>query len=255
MWTRLTTPYPCAQVQPVPVEDTMKPAGGDMKKDGGIPSSGGGVGRRDLMKLGAGMVMTTLSGPGAMAQDAAQGTAKSSGGTVLRPTDFDALETGAGFKNDAGRISGNGPMDETSRLLVSYVTSFSESSFKDPQLTRVNTIMLDSLVAILSGFESEPARIAARIGRANQGDLKSTILGYGVVTNPESAAFANSSMIRHTDYNDSDPGHGGHASSIIPGILAIGEALHSTGLEVLVAVGLGYEVLNGLTAISRGAEG
>ncbi len=42
---------------------------------------------------------------------------------------------------------------------------------------------------------------------------------------------------------------------MIPGILAIGEALHSTGLEVLVAVGLGYEVLNGLTAISRGAEG
>jgi 2-methylcitrate dehydratase PrpD len=42
-------------------------------------------------------------------------------------------------------------------------------------------------------------------------------LGYGVTTSPELAAYANTCMVRHTDFND-------HASDMMPGVLAIGEA-------------------------------
>jgi 2-methylcitrate dehydratase len=65
-----------------------------------------------------------------------------------------------------------------------------------------------------------------------------------VVTSPEMASFANASMLRHCDYNDAAPGS--HSSDIVPGILAIGEALHCTGSQVLMAVTLGVEVLAGL---------
>jgi 2-methylcitrate dehydratase len=136
--------------------------------------------------------------------------------------------TRAGYKNDANRSSGNGPMDNTSRQIVEYVRSFSESSLTPPVVHALGRTMVDSMAALIAGFESEPARICARLARTVQSDLKCTVLGYGVTTSPELAAFANGCMLRHTDFNDLGPG--GHLSDIISGILAIGEALHSSGL-------------------------
>ncbi len=236
------------------------------KKPEKTPSSNSSIGRRDLMKIGAGVVMASVAGQGTVAQVAQTGkikpesptaqsrTAQKSGAAEVKAGDWKNLKIGAGYKNDAGRISGNGPMDDTSRKLVSYVTSFSEANLTAPVLAGLSTLMVDTLAALIAGLESEPARINARIGKTIRGDFKSTILGYGVVTTPEVAAFTNSCMVRHTDYNDGGP-PGGHDSDIIPGILAIGEALHSTGPQVLAAVALGYEVIEGLRAASGGRHG
>ena len=208
--------------------------------------------RRDLFKIGAGaaVMATAVSGGSAIAQEEAEG-GRGRGGGASQPTGVGVVETHAGYKNDANRISGNGLMDQPTRQLVEYTASFSESAFKD-NMARANWTMLDTLVAHMAGFESEPARISARMGqmRTASNKMKSTIMGYGVTTTPEQAGFANAFMVRQTDYNDSTPGLG-HASTIIPGILAVGEAVHSTGLEVLVAVGLGYEILHGLGAAGR----
>lgn len=218
----------------------MKPVERDVKKDAAL-------GRRDLMKLGAGAAVMATVGAGPSGSVAAQ---ESSGSGAARPQ-LPLVSTGPGYKNNANRLSGNGPMDATTRQLVEYTASFSESAFKD-NMVRANWTMLDTLVAHMAGFESEPARICAQMGsmRPASDKMKSTIMGYGVTTSPEMAAFANAFMVRQTDYNDSTPGLG-HASTIIPGILAVGEAVHSTGLEVLVAIGLGYEILHGLQAAGR----
>jgi 2-methylcitrate dehydratase len=242
-------------------------AGGLKMKNDKFGASPSGIGRRELMKLGVGAVaaITTLEAkPAAAQQDADAGAAREGaarGGeagrareTVSRPDGL-VVRTGAGYKNDSGRAYGNGPMDEPSRRLVSFVQTYTESNLTDTMTTAIGNTMLDTVTAAAAGFDSDAGRLAARIGRANRGDLSSTIFGYGVVTNPESATFANSSMVRNTDYNDGDPGHGGHASVIVPGILAIGEAVHSTGPQVMIATAIGYEVLNGLQAASRGRGG
>ena len=233
--------------------------GRDMKKGKGVPSFGSAVGRRDLMKIGAGVVLTTLGGHAVAESAEAEAPKPASVPPPQRASagianeniagDWKNYKTGAGYKNDAGRISGNGAMDNTSRQLVSYVTSFSEANLTSPVLTGIGNYMLDALTAIIAGFESEPGRIGAQFGRTIQGDMKSTIFGYGVVTSPEAATFANSAMIRECDYNDAGPG--GHSSDIVPGILSIGEALHSTGTQVLTAVALGIELLNGFSHAER----
>jgi 2-methylcitrate dehydratase len=229
----------------------LKSSDANVKKEhDAIPSSSSALGRRDLMKIGAGVVMTTLAGAGAAAQEKEGEAAKPR--SSAPQADGVTVLTGAGsYKNDANRIAGNGPMDETSRQIVSYVNSFPESNLTEPVLAGLSKTMMDSIAALIAGFDSEPGRIGARLGRSNQSNLKSTVAGYGVTTNPESAAFANSSMMRHTDYNDGDPDNGGHSSVIISGILAIGEAVHSTGSQVLSAVAVGYEVLNGLGHAGR----
>jgi len=212
----------------------------------GVPA----VGRRDLLKMGvgAGVVAMTqmLNGPTASAQVATTGSAQGRGSAASRPAGL-ITETGVGWKNNANRASGNGPMDDTSRQIVTYVSSFSEAILTDTLVDHLGYTMLDAMAALMAGFESEPARICARMARSTQCDLKSTVLGYGITTSPELAAYANSSMLRYADFNDDAPGRGQHVSAIIPGILAIGEALHSTGSQVLLAITLGYELVGGLS--------
>lgn len=195
--------------------------------------------RRDLMKLGAGAVMTALAAPRASAESPSPAV----------PPPF----THAGWKNDANRSSGNGPVDDTTRQIVEYTTSFSESQLTDPIVHALGRIMIDSIASLISGFESEPARICARLARSVQSrELRSTVLGYGVTTSPEMATFANGCMLRHTDFNDLGPG--GHASDTLSAILAVGEALHCAGREVLVAVTLAYEILGALASASDRAN-
>jgi 2-methylcitrate dehydratase len=193
------------------------------------------------MKMGAGVVMMALNSRSASAQEPAPQP------VVVVP------HTEAGWKNDASRASGNGAMDNTTGQIVRFVSSFSESNLTDPVLHALSRIMVDSIAALISGFESEPARISARLARTIRSDLKSTVLGYGVTTSPELAAFANGCMLRHADFNDFGPGL--HPSNILSGILAVGEALHSTGLQVLTAVTLGYELAGALGEASTVVDG
>ena len=192
---------------------------------------GPGVGRRDLMKLGAGVVLTGLQTGRVAAQRATswpEGTSH-------------AVATRAGYVYTANRLGHNGPMDDTSRKIARFVRQFSEADLKPPTVKALNRTMVDSMAALITGFEGESVRIAARLAaRAQPVGPKCTILGYGITTTPELAAFANSCLVRHTDYNDHGPA--GHASDLIPAALAIGEALHSTGPQVLAAITVGYEI-------------
>jgi len=149
--------------------------------------------------------------------------------------------TGPGYKNDYNRLAGNGPMDNTTRTIVKFVREFKESDLTPSVIKSANRTMIDSIAAVVAGFEEEPARAAARVSQwSPAGELKSTVLGYGISTTPELASFANGCLVRCTDFNDNGPG--GHTSDLIPAALAIGEALHSTGPQVLAAIVIGYEI-------------
>jgi 2-methylcitrate dehydratase len=222
------------------VEDDVDERKDDMHDDTIRPSVSA-LGRRELMKLGAGVVTTALTPQRARAQAVAPGSKTQP--REPRP------HTGPGYRNDYNRASNNGPMDDTTRKIVGWVHSYSEANLTAPLIHDATRTMVDSVAAMITGFEQDSVRIAARMARqAQPGDLKSTVLGYGVTTTPELATFANGVMVRMTDFNDSGPG--GHNSILIPGVLAIGEALHSTGAQVLTAVIVGYE----LAAVPAGGE-
>lgn len=214
-----------------------------MCEDDALPQTVG-LGRRDLLKLGAGVVATALSASKAAAQQGAfggtpTGPAPPPGSTrkpgVPRP------HTGSGYKNTANRLAGNGPMDDATRKIVKFVAEYDQSKLTDPVVHAINRTMVDSMAALVAGFEEEQVRIAARVARhAQPVEFKSTVLGYGISTTPELATFANCCLVRATDFNDN--GDGGHDSDLIPAALAIGEALHSTGAEVMAAIAIGYEV-------------
>ena len=197
------------------------------------------IDRRDLMRLGASVVLTSLSAPTLLAQEREEG-----GRRAVRPEGVPAIITGPGFKYTANRISGNGPMDALSRQIAAYTVSFSQKELTPPVIAGLNKLMVDCLVAWIGSFGSEIGQLSARLAKLSPaGELKSTVAGYGVTAEPVAAAFANCYLVRQADYDDGDPGNGGHASVVIPGILAIGEAMHSSGPQVLQAIALAYEFL------------
>jgi len=212
----------------------------NLKNDNKAGFQNSALRRRDLIKLGAGVVASALTGSAA--------TVVAGGGIQNQvpapppaspPPDEWRPHSGPGYKYTANRYGGNGPMDESTRKIVEFVHGFRYSNMSPSVIKAVNRAMVDSIASVFAGFEEEAVRIAARAARMSPaGPLKCTVFGYGITSTPELAAFANSCMVRLVDFNDTP-----HDSNLIPAALALGEALHSTGSEVMAAVAAGYEVM------------
>jgi 2-methylcitrate dehydratase len=212
----------------------------DMNDDNDLPTMPT-VGRRKLLQLGAGVVMSSL----AAQQASSQGRGGPSGPAPPRgsapPADELRPRTGPGYKNHYNRLGNNGPMDDATRTIVKFVREYNASSMTPATIAMTNRTMVDSMAAAVAGFETEGVRHCARLARQVQSTehgLTSTVLGYGFPTTAEHGAFVNSAMVRYVDFNDTP-----HDSNMIPAALAIGEALHSSGADVLAAIVIGYEVM------------
>lgn len=198
------------------------------------------LGRRQLIKLGAGVVAGAVAAGDASAQRGGQGTARGPVPAVGSPRPPGPRpHTGPGYINDYNRLDGNGPMDDATRRIVDFAQKYNYADMSPTTIKMANRTMVDSIGCAFAGFEEEAVRICAKLSKQVTGvELKSTVFGYGITTSPELASFVNSAMVRLVDFNDTP-----HDSNLIPAALAIGEALHSTGAEVLNAIVIGYEVM------------
>jgi len=244
------------------MEDTKKD---EVTSSGSAGLNSSSLGRRDLMKLGVGAgvaVAGMLTAPGALAQQGQSATSVPPASPLAQQSSIGDgtqhwpdiresemvtasmqvgynVSSGPGWVNNSGRASGNGPMDETTRRIVEWVHSYSPSDLTDSLVAVVNDAMVDSIGVMYGAFESDPARINARLAARYPGP--STVFGYGIKTSEEMAAFANGCLIRHTDFNV-----GSHNTEILGGIFAVGEAQHSSGAQVMAALVIAYEVIGAL---------
>jgi 2-methylcitrate dehydratase len=109
--------------------------------------------------------------------------------------------------------------------------------------------LVDTVAVAIAGHDSAQARIAARVAGTVRSDRPATVIGFGIRTSPDLAAFANTIMVRTYDWNDGMQARGGgHPSDMTPGVLAVGEVAHASGMDVLVAMALAYELLGGMGA-------
>ncbi len=207
--------------------------------------------RRELMKLGAGAAgLAALAAAPAAAQEGGRREAEAppAPGSMRLPGAI-APFTGPGYKNTYNRLGANGPMDDTTAKIVKYVASFKDSDVTAASKKQFDRTMLDSMASVIAGFEEDGPRLAAKIARLSPpGKEKCTVLGYNIATTPELATFANGCLIREVDFDDTE--NGGHYSTVIPAALAVGEALHCSGAQVMAAITIAYE----LQAVSVGGE-
>jgi 2-methylcitrate dehydratase len=141
-------------------------------------------------------------------------------------------------------------MDRTTEQIVDYALSYSRDDLTPAVTTATVNHLVDTVAVGIAGTTAEPSHAAVRLARAAAVPGGATVIGAGVTTSPDLAAFANSVMVRTYDWNDGMQAKGGgHPSDMIPGLLAIAETVHASGMDLMVATALAYELLGGLGAV------
>ena len=141
-------------------------------------------------------------------------------------------------------------MDNTTEKIARYATSLDHAELTPGALHGAKQRIIDTLGCAIGGYRSEPAQIACRLAAASSGVPSARVLGSGASTSMEMAAFANTVMVRYLDCNDAYVSKGaGHASDMIPALMAVAEAHHLSGPDVLTAMVAAYEVFAALADV------
>lgn len=108
--------------------------------------------------------------------------------------------------------------------------------------------VLDTLASMVSGAHMAPGKAAVKYARLQGGTPEATVAGSNLVTNAVNAALANG-MAAHADETDDSHflsrSHLGCA--VVPAALAMSEKEGRSGLDMLKAVALGYDIGGRLT--------
>jgi 2-methylcitrate dehydratase len=127
--------------------------------------------------------------------------------------------------------------------LARYCADFSYDKLPAQTIHEAKRRLIDSVGCALGAFTMDPPKIAREIARSAKSDLGATVIGTAHQSTPELAAFANGTMFRYFDFNDTylskEPAH---PSDNIAALLAIAEAFESEGDELIAAIVLAYEI-------------
>jgi 2-methylcitrate dehydratase PrpD len=103
--------------------------------------------------------------------------------------------------------------------------------------------ILDALAAIASGSRLRPGEMAIRFIRSQGGVPEASVLGTDFKTSAINAALANGMFAHADETDDVDPLTKAHpGAGVVPAAMAMAEKEQRSGLELLRAVVLGYDV-------------
>ncbi|HEY2793702.1 MAG TPA: MmgE/PrpD family protein, partial [Micromonosporaceae bacterium] len=141
-------------------------------------------------------------------------------------------------------------MDEVIERLVGYVDGLSIADLDEKTIEAITVRVVDTVGCMIGGSGAPPGSIARRRAAQNTGTPAASVLGATGRSSLEYAVFANTTMARYLDFNDSNPG-GGHFSDMIPAMMATAEACGASGTDLIVAIAAAYEVAGRLAAVTR----
>ncbi len=102
--------------------------------------------------------------------------------------------------------------------------------------------LIDAIGCALGAYADEPCVIARALARSAHGEPPARVIGSLDASTPELAAFANGTMVRAQDFNDSYlAGSSCHPSDTIPAVLAAAESARAGGRQLITAVVAAYE--------------
>lgn len=139
-------------------------------------------------------------------------------------------------------------MDIIVDAIADYAMELSYDALPKPVVERVKHLIVDAFGCALGAGASQAAKIAATMAAKVQSKIPATVMLSGIRTSPDLAAFANGTLVRFLDYNDTYTGKGTvHPSDMLAAVLAAAECSDADGKAVILGTALGYEVLCNLT--------
>jgi len=139
-------------------------------------------------------------------------------------------------------LAGEGVSPVMARLSA-YMSEARSRALPEPVLEKTKHHVLDTVAAMVSGAELPPGRAAIAFARGYGGKEVATVVASKIACGPIEAALANG-VLAHAD--ETDDSHGPSRShpgcAVVPAALALGEQFGASGVHVLRAVALGYDV-------------
>ena len=127
--------------------------------------------------------------------------------------------------------------------LSAYIAGAGKRKLPNAVIEKTKHHALDTLAAMVSGSRLEPGKYAIKFARSQGGKAEAGVIGSKLVTSAINAALSNG-MHAHADETDDSHQRGRYhpGCGTIAAALAIAERQRSTGLELLKAVALGYDI-------------
>ena len=127
--------------------------------------------------------------------------------------------------------------------LAHFVSESSAANIPQEAIKFARLASTDFLGVTLAGSKEEAGDILAECVGKLGGTAQSGVVGKGFKTSPYLAALANGTSGHALDYDDMSFAFGGHPSvSLAPTVLGVGESLGVSGIDVLAAYIVGFEV-------------
>ena len=126
--------------------------------------------------------------------------------------------------------------------IAAYTAQLRYEDIPDEAVKLAKTIIFDSIGAGLGGFQRPLGQKAMRYAAEMMPGAQATLLGGGGTASLQGAAFANGVMIKILGMDDSHRSAGHIASQVIPATLAVSEAHHTSGREMIAAIVAAYDI-------------
>jgi 2-methylcitrate dehydratase PrpD len=129
-------------------------------------------------------------------------------------------------------------------ILAAYIHEAKYGDFPEEVTNRAKYLILDSIGCALGGTQLDLGKDYLKLGKNWPGGSEATLIGTGTRVSLLNAAYVNSQLANVLDFDDTydlyAPGHPG--CGIVQTALAAAEAKGVSGLDLLTAVILGYEI-------------
>ncbi len=130
-----------------------------------------------------------------------------------------------------------------SQEISNYVLSIKKESLSSDVIHEVKRRILDSFACAIGAYDSKAGKIVLKACSKIKGKHKAPLFGKGKEVFYEESAFANGSLVRYLDFNDTylslEPAH---PSDNIAPLIACAQAYEKDGMDLILAIALAYEI-------------
>ncbi|KWK48295.1 2-methylcitrate dehydratase [Burkholderia stagnalis] len=131
---------------------------------------------------------------------------------------------------------------DLAQQLADYAAGLQYHDLDAATVETVKAHLIDALGCAIAAHDERPVRIARDAALASPGGV-ATVIGTAQRTSPDLAAFATGTALRYFDFNDAYAGkETGHPSDNMSACLAVAEAQHASGRELILSIAIAYEI-------------
>ena len=134
-------------------------------------------------------------------------------------------------------------VSEHTQRLAEYIAAGTDAALPGSVVEKACAHILDTVAAMVSGSRLPPGERGAGFAGMQRGSGRSTVIGTKLNTSAFDAALANGMSAHADETDDSHPGSLSHPGcAIVPAAIAVAEEQSRSGLDLVRAVVVGYDV-------------